>query len=62
MKEIEVKILGIDRRKVEQTLTGLGAEKVFDGEIQTFFFDFKDGRIIKAKDVLRLRWSKLSLN
>ncbi|MGA2385647.1 MAG: class IV adenylate cyclase [Candidatus Bathyarchaeia archaeon] len=55
MREVEVKILEIDRRKVEQTLIGLGAKKVFDGDIQTFFFDFKDGRIIKAKDVLRLR-------
>jgi len=55
MQEIEVKILEINRKKVEQTLIGLGAEKVFDGEIQTFFFDFKDGRIVEAKDVLRLR-------
>ena len=29
--------------------------KIFDGDIQTLFFDFKDGRIIRAKDVLRLR-------
>ena len=55
MKEIEVKILEIDRKKVETTLIGLHAEKVFDGDIQTLFFDFQDGKIIKAKDVLRLR-------
>jgi adenylate cyclase class 2 len=55
MQETEVKILEINRKKVEQTLTGLGAKRVFDGDIQTLFFDFKDGRIIKAKDVLRLR-------
>jgi len=55
MQEIEVKILEINREKIEQTLKGLGAKKVFDGDIQTFFFDFKDGRIDKAKDVLRLK-------
>ncbi len=33
----------------------MGAKKVFDGDIQTLFFDFEDGRIIRAKDILRLR-------
>jgi adenylate cyclase, class 2 len=55
MKEIEAKILEINRKKVEETLTGKGAKKIFDGDIQTFFFDFKDGAIVKAKNVLRLR-------
>jgi predicted adenylyl cyclase CyaB len=55
MQETEVKILEVDRKKIEQTLTGLGAKKVFDGDIQTLLFDFEDGRIVKAKDVLRLR-------
>ena len=55
MKEIEVKILEVNRAKLELTLAGLGAKKVFDGEIETLFFDFKEGTIIKQKDVLRLR-------
>jgi adenylate cyclase class 2 len=55
MKEIEVKVLEIDRKKVEETLRNLGAEKILDSNIQTIFFDFEDGRIVKAKDVLRLR-------
>jgi predicted adenylyl cyclase CyaB len=55
MKEIEVKILEIKRKNVEETLVRLGAKKVFDGDIRTLFFDFEDGKIIKAKDVLRLR-------
>ncbi len=55
MQEIEAKILEINRKKIEQTLIALGAKKVFDGDIQTLFFDFKDDRITKAKDVLRLR-------
>jgi predicted adenylyl cyclase CyaB len=55
MKELEVKILEVNRIKIEETLASLGAKKVFDGDIQTMFFDFKDGTIIKAKNVLRLR-------
>ena len=55
MKELEVKILEVDRKKVEETLAGCGAKKIFDGDIQTMFFDFEDGAIIKAKNVLRLR-------
>lgn len=55
MKEIEVKILEIDRKEIEETLTFLGAEKILNSDIQTIFFDFQDGAIIKAKDVLRLR-------
>lgn len=55
MKELEVKILEVNRIKIEEILTSLGAKKVFDGDIQTMFFDFKDGAIINAKNVLRLR-------
>jgi predicted adenylyl cyclase CyaB len=55
MKEVEVKILEVTRKNIEETLAGLGAKKVFDGDIKTLFFDFEDGKIIKAKDVLRLR-------
>jgi adenylate cyclase, class 2 len=55
MKEVEAKILEVDRKQVEEALLGLGAKKILDGDIQTLFMDFKDARIIKAKDVLRLR-------
>ena len=55
MKEIEAKILEVNRSKIEVTLASLGARKVFEGEIETFFFDFKDGTIAKAKNVMRLR-------
>ncbi|MGD0644945.1 MAG: CYTH domain-containing protein [Candidatus Bathyarchaeia archaeon] len=55
MKEIEAKILEIKKSKIEATLASLGAKKVFDGEIETFFFDFKDGAIAKAGNVMRLR-------
>jgi predicted adenylyl cyclase CyaB len=55
MDETEVKILEVNREKTSCLLEGLGAKKIFDGDIQTLFFDFSDQRIVKAKDVLRLR-------
>ena len=58
MKELEVKILGVNGHRIEQILANLGAKRVFAGDIETLFFDFKDGAIAKAKDVLRLRNEK----
>ncbi len=55
MKELEVKILEINRLQLEETLDSLGAKKVFDGDIQTILFDFEDGRILRERNVLRLR-------
>jgi adenylate cyclase class 2 len=55
MKEIEVKILNVNRSKIIESLSRLRAEKIFDGRIETLFFDFEDGRIAKAKNVMRLR-------
>ena len=55
MEEIEVKILEVNRIAIEKTLAILGAKKVFDGDVETLFFDFKEGTIIKQKNVLRLR-------
>jgi len=55
MQEIEVKILNVDKRRIEETLISLGAEKVFDGHIETIFFDYKNRALAKAKNVMRLR-------
>jgi len=55
MKEIEAKILVIDRERCEKTLCMLGAKKTFEGEIQTTFYDFSDKSIKRAKNLLRLR-------
>jgi len=55
MKEVEVKILEVNRKKIEEILVRLGAKKIFDGKIQTLLFDFENGAIIKSKNVLRLR-------
>ena len=55
MEEIEVKILEVNRSMIEKTLAKLGAQKVFDSDIETLFLDSKDGAIVKKKDILRLR-------
>jgi predicted adenylyl cyclase CyaB len=55
MKEIEVKILDIDRKRVEAKLKALGAEKEFDGEMHAIFYDSPDGMIKAKGDVLRIR-------
>jgi len=55
MKEIEIKIIEIDRKKVEDSLATLGAAKTFDGDVETWFFDFQDDTITRARNLLRLR-------
>ena len=55
MQEIEVKILNIDRRRIEERLLSLGAEKVFDGHVENLFFDFKNRALAEAKNLIRLR-------
>jgi len=58
MKELEVKILEVNRDKIEEILATLGAKKVLDDEIETLFFAFKGIDVTKAKDLLRLRKEK----
>ena len=55
MKEVEVKILEIDRQRVEAQLRSLEARKTLDDDVETLFFDFADNSIAKAKNLLRLR-------
>jgi adenylate cyclase class 2 len=55
MKEIEVKILDVNRSEMEAKLLELGAILHFDGELSAVFFDFPDKRIRESKGVLRLR-------
>ena len=55
MIETEVKILEINRAKIEEALINLGAKKTFDGKIQTMFLDYKDSAITRQGDLLRLR-------
>jgi predicted adenylyl cyclase CyaB len=53
--EIEAKILEIDPKKIINHLEQMGAIKVFDGEVCSFFYDTPAGEISKRKDLLRLR-------
>jgi len=55
MREVEVKIIEIDREKVEARLKSLNATKTLDDDVDTIFFDFRDNSISKAKNLLRLR-------
>jgi adenylate cyclase class 2 len=55
MKEVEVKIVDIDREKVESRLRSLGAARTFDGDQVTVFFDFPDNSIASSRNLLRLR-------
>ncbi len=58
MIEKEVKILEINKEKVEEKLTQLGAVKNFESEIETYYYDFEDKRLEKEDSVLRLRLIK----
>lgn len=55
MNEIEVKILGIDRKKIETVLIKSGARKTFDGELHAVYFDTADNFIGREKGAFRLR-------
>jgi adenylate cyclase, class 2 len=55
MKEIEVKILEINKNKIIAKLKKMGAKKSFDGVIQGEYFDYSDNRLDKNKELLRLR-------
>ncbi len=54
MDEVEAKVLEIDEQEVTERLDELGAEKVFDGEVTSRFYDYPDGSI-DDQGVLRLR-------
>lgn len=55
MKEIERKIFDIDPQEIEQKLLKFGAQKMFDGLLKVYFFDYPDNRISKRGDLLRVR-------
>jgi predicted adenylyl cyclase CyaB len=55
MYEIEIKILDIDRKKIEEHLISLGAKQVFDGEIHAVYYDSRDHSIKKSRNTVRLR-------
>ncbi len=55
MREVEVKVLEIDRASVESRLAELGARPVFDGELHALYYDLPGGLLKKAGKMLRLR-------
>ena len=55
MKEVETKILEINRKEIEEKLLGLGAKKVFDDVMEAYYFDDKEGSLKKRGIVLRVR-------
>jgi predicted adenylyl cyclase CyaB len=54
-REIEVKVLEVDKRSVEHRLRELGARRVFDGTVTTLYYDFPDRRLHRRDAVLRVR-------
>lgn len=55
MREIEIKVLEINRRKVLQRLKKLKAQKIFSGKLVTVYFDTNPISLSKKGRVLRLR-------
>lgn len=58
LEEIEVKILEINVREIKKKLRKIGAEKIFEGEMISVYFDFRDKRLEKEGKILRLREKK----
>lgn len=55
MKEIEVKILGVDPAEIRNRLKALGAGKFFDGDIHSISYDYPERRLEEAGLMLRVR-------
>ncbi|MBS3060972.1 MAG: class IV adenylate cyclase [Candidatus Diapherotrites archaeon] len=58
MREIEVKILEVDKDAVIEKLKALGAKKTFEGKLENYYFDLPDKLFSNNKTVLRLRRQK----
>ena len=55
MKEIEIKILEIDKIRIIEKIKELNAVMVFDGELVNTYFDYEDCSLEKKGKHLRLR-------
>ncbi|MBD3304154.1 class IV adenylate cyclase [Candidatus Woesearchaeota archaeon] len=55
MQEMEVKVIDINKEEIIKKLLELGAEKVFEGDIQASSYDFEDNRLAKDHAFIRLR-------
>lgn len=55
MREIETKVLDIDKKKLEKRLAELKAKKEYSGPVENIYFDFQGGELKKSGSILRLR-------
>lgn len=55
MKEIEIKILGINKERIISRLNQLGAKKIFQGQISGTVYDTNKNDLKRKKIFLRLR-------
>ncbi len=55
MKEVEVKILEIDKGALRGKLKALGAKRVFSGPLEAYYYDYPDNQLYRGGKVLRLR-------
>jgi len=58
MKEVEIKILEINKREVIARLLREGARKIFQGTLETVYYDFPNRSLRKNGKVIRLRNEK----
>ncbi|MBN2459379.1 class IV adenylate cyclase [Candidatus Woesearchaeota archaeon] len=55
MREIEVKILNINKNEIEKKLALLGVKKTFEGMLEAYYFDYPNLKLRKSGKTLRLR-------
>ena len=55
MKEVEIKVKNINKRRVINTIEKLGAQKVFAGKVEDFRYDTQSRKLSKQGKVLRVR-------
>jgi len=55
MKEIEIKILGIEKRSLERKIRSAGGRKIGGGTMAVRHFDFPDGRLRAGGELIRVR-------
>ncbi|MEM4367243.1 MAG: class IV adenylate cyclase [Candidatus Anstonellales archaeon] len=55
MREIETKVLDIDKKALEKRLAELKAKREYCGPVENIYFDFQGGELKKSGSILRLR-------
>lgn len=55
MKEIEIKVLGVEKRVLERRIRALGGRRIGGGMMIVKHFDFPDGRLRRKGELIRVR-------